>query len=149
MENRAVSGFDVVGFSTRTKNEDESNPSTAKIGQLWDIFYSQAASKLGADSLAYGVYCNYETDHSGMFDVFACSDSKALQELSGTRDLSIEPGQYLTFSATGKMPQAVIDLWAEVWNHFSADNCEHTRAYTTDFECYKSANEVEISISIK
>ncbi|HFG1933513.1 TPA: AraC family transcriptional regulator, partial [Vibrio cholerae] len=51
--------------------------------------------------------------------------------------------------ATGEMPQVVIDLWNEVWNYFASEHCPHERAYTTDFEYYKSANSVEISIAVR
>ncbi|EEY45345.1 bacterial transcription activator [Vibrio cholerae] len=55
----------------------------------------------------------------------------------------------MTFSATGEMPQVVIELWGDVWRYFGSESCPYKRAYTTDFEYYKSASEVEISIAIK
>ena len=58
-------------------------------------------------------------------------------------------GKYVTFSASGEMPQTLIDLWGEVWSYFSAENCLYERAYTTDFEYYKSAHEVEVSIAVR
>ena len=43
----------------------------------------------------------------------------------------------------------VIDTWKKVWAYFSDINNKHRRAYTTDFEFYKNANEIEIYIAIK
>lgn len=47
------------------------------------------------------------------------------------------------------MPQTVISLWEKIWDFFSSADCAYSRAYTTDFEYYKSESEVEISIAIK
>ncbi|AQU83343.1 MAG: transcription activator effector binding protein [Halomonas sp.] len=47
------------------------------------------------------------------------------------------------------MPQAVIDTWSSIWEHFGSGESKHIRAYTTDFELYKSGHEVDIFIAIK
>lgn len=144
-----IEGFDLVGLSTRTKNANEADPGTAKITPLWDKFGAEAAPKLRGTPKVYGVYTNYESDHTGLFDVFACSDMLSTEMSEDFKTVHIEPGKYLVFGAQGEMPQAVIDLWGEVWGHFSAPDCPHERAYTTDFEHYASPNEVKIAISIK
>ncbi|MEJ2763602.1 GyrI-like domain-containing protein [Photobacterium sp. MCCC 1A19761] len=144
-----IDGFEVSGFSVRTTNADEMSPSTAKIGQLWETFYAQAYPKLTAGSNIYGVYTHYESDHTGAYDVMACSDGLAADALNGAVSTQIASGKYLTFTAQGEMPQAVISLWGTIWDYFRADDCAHTRAYTTDFEHYLSADEVAISIAIQ
>ncbi len=144
-----LTSFQVTGFSLRTKNADEMNPSTAKIGQLWEKFYTEAYPKLTSDSKVYGVYTHYESDATGAFDVIACADTLQPSMFNDAIPLSIASGNYLKFSATGTLPQAVIELWEQVWHYFSASNCPHTRAYTTDFEYYKSDNEVEIFIALR
>ncbi|MCR9816756.1 GyrI-like domain-containing protein [Vibrio parahaemolyticus] len=118
-----INGFEVTGFVIRTTNAGEVNPSTAKIGELWAKFYSNAAPKLNEKSKVFGIYTNYESDFTS--------------------------GKYVTFAASGEMPQAVIDLWGKVWSYFSSENCLYKRAYTTDFEYYKSAHEVEIFIAVR
>ncbi|EHH2451576.1 effector binding domain-containing protein [Vibrio vulnificus] len=144
-----MNGFEVTGFVIRTTNADEVNSSTAKIGNLWAKFYTNAAPKLDEKSKIYGLYTNYESDFTGAFDVIACSDTLSPEILPDSVKVNVTSGKYVTFAASGEMPQAVIDLWGEVWNYFSSENCPHERAYTTDFEHYKSAHEVEISISVK
>lgn len=144
-----INGFEVTGFVVRTTNADEMNPMTAKIGNLWEKFYLNAAPKLTDKSKVYGLYTNYESDFTGAFDVIACSDTLSAQLLSESVKTKVSSGKYVTFSATGEMPQVVIDLWSEVWNYFASEHCPHERAYTTDFEYYKSANSVEISIAVR
>ncbi|WP_028781322.1 GyrI-like domain-containing protein [Shewanella sp. 38A_GOM-205m] len=141
--------FSATGFLIRTTNADEMNPSTAKIGNLWSKFYTDAAPKLNEKSKVYGLYTNYESDVTGAFDVVACSDTLSSEVLPEAVNVKVASGKYVTFSATGEMPQVVTDLWGEVWSYFSSESCLFERAYTTDFEYYKSENEVEISIAIK
>ena len=45
------------------------------------------------------------------------------------------------------MPKVVIDTWKDIWEYFSTSDAE--RKYSTDFELYKSEDEVEIYIAIK
>lgn len=144
-----MNGFDVAGFLIRTTNADEVNPSTAKIGNLWAKFYANAAPKLNEQSKVYGLYTNYESDFTGAFDVIACSDTLSPEILPDSVKIHVAAGKYVTFAACGEMPQVVIALWGEVWRYFGSENCPHERAYTTDFEYYKSAHEVEISIAVK
>jgi predicted transcriptional regulator YdeE len=148
MKIQKIEGFEVVGFSVRTRNEDEMNPSTAKISALWNKFYSDASLKLTTESQVYGVYTNYESDYTGPFDVVACSNMLTTETLKESTKISIRSGKYLTFSAKGEMPKAVMDLWTEIWNYFNSPDCVHSRTYTTDFEHYKDADEIEISIAI-
>lgn len=144
-----IDGFEVSGLSVRTTNGDEMNPSTAKIGQLWETFYARAYPKLTAGANVYGVYTHYESDHMGAYDVMACSDRLPADALNGSVTSQIASGQYLTFTARGEMPQTVIQLWGTIWDYFSAGDCVHTRAYTTDFEHYLSEDEVAISIAVQ
>lgn len=144
-----VTSFDATGFCVRTTNQAEANPSTGKIGELWKAFYTQAAPKLTEPSKVFGVYTNYESDHTGAFDVIACADTLAVNMLPGSVDTHIPSSKYLVFNAVGEFPQVVYQLWAEIWSYFSSQGCRHQRAFTTDFEFYKNASEVEIYISIK
>jgi predicted transcriptional regulator YdeE len=144
-----IPAIDAVGFSVRTTNANEQDPTTAKLGPVWEKFFTVALPKLSAQSKVYGVYTNYESDHTGAFDVIACANTLSTDSLADSVDVQIEAGKYMIFSAQGQMPQAVIGLWGEVWGHFSASDCKDVRSYTTDFEFYKGANEVDIYIAIK
>ena len=112
-----IEKIDVIGKSVRTKNTDEMNPSTAKIGVLWESFFADLAPKLSQNSRVFGLYTNYESDHTGAFDVVACSD---IIDAQGLEEFQIKSGRYLIFNGTGEMPQTVIDVWGEVWNYFSS-----------------------------
>ncbi|PAJ72228.1 hypothetical protein CJF42_22400 [Pseudoalteromonas sp. NBT06-2] len=144
-----INSFNVTGLVVRTTNAEEMNPSTAKIGVLWERFYKNVSSKLNENSQVYGLYTNYESDATGAFDVVACSDTLSPESLENSANFQISSGKYLKFSCKGEMPQAVIKLWGEIWKYFNSNNCPHARAYTTDFEYYKNNDEIEISIAIK
>ncbi|WP_394183625.1 GyrI-like domain-containing protein [Marinomonas posidonica] len=136
----------VAGLSVRTTNDAEMTPDTAKISALWAKFYGDLSPMLDPHSRVFGLYTHYESDHTGAFDVVACADSLTGKNLE---EHQIPAGNYVKFQHTGEMPQAVIDLWGEVWAYFASEKCAHTRAFTTDFECYKSEQEVEIYIAVK
>lgn len=140
-----VEKINLKGIAVRTDNSSEMNPVTAKIGPMWEKFYGELASLLKEDSTVYGLYTNYESDHNGVFDVVACSDNLDATDLSSYQ---IQAGNYLVFKGEGQMPQVVIDLWSQVWEYFESPTCEYKRAYATDFELYKSGNEIEIYISV-
>ncbi len=101
---------------------------------------------MNKSSRVFGLYTNYESDHTRMFDVVAYSGSI---EAHGLQEFQINSGRYLAFEGTSEMPQAVIDSWGEVWNHFSSEQCSHKRTFTTDFEVYKNETEIEIYISVE
>ena len=63
-------------------------------------------------------------------------------------DLTLPAGKYLKFSQQGDMPQAVVACWQAVWAYFSAEDCPHTRSFTTDYEHYISADQVDIYIAV-
>src|SRR5471030_2291489 len=144
MQTQHVESFTVVGFKTRTQNQDERTPATAKIGPLWQRFFSQAAPHLQPASKIYGVYTGYESDFTAHFDVYAASNTLSVRDVEGLETLDIQAGRYAVFTAEGEMPQACIDLWGEVWRYFQDENAEYQRAYTTDFEYYAGPNQISI-----
>ena len=146
-----MKSFTVHGLSVRTKNANEMQPATAKIGQLWGDFFQHIIPKLKEGALSYGVYSQYESDFNGEFDVLAGADSASVLDAAdreGLDSVVIADGTYLVFSKKGAVPQAVIEAWGDVWDYFSAKDCPHQRAYKTDFECYSNMDEVSIHISI-
>lgn len=149
METVNVEGFSVTSLAVRTTNAAEMKPETAKIGGLWASFYRNVAPTLAANAQVYGVYTNYTSDAVGEFDVIACANTALLNKMDDAVSLSVPTGQYAKFSAQGAMPDSVIRLWQAIWAYFSANDCPHARAYTTDFEYYKNKETVEIFIAIK
>jgi predicted transcriptional regulator YdeE len=141
----------VWGLSVRTRNADEMQAATARIGRLWSDFAAQIAPHLAQGARVVGVYHRYESDAQGAFDVLAGTDalpSAAGDSLALSR-IDIAAGQYLVFDAPGAMPHAVVDAWSCIWRYFADPLCLHRRAYTTDFECYSPDGVTEIFIGVR
>lgn len=144
---KQIDEIKVTGIRIRTSNSKEVNTDTCQIPSLWESFHTVLVPHLGEDSNIYGVYCNYESNVDGHFDVVAGSD-KFVGDLE--RDtVIIQSGKYLVFEGKGDLPQVVTDVWSKIWSYFSSDEANFTRVYTCDFELYKSSNEIEIYIAIK
>ena len=137
----------IAGISVRTTNAAEFNPVTGKIAGLWARFFSEGLfdtlpNKL-PESPVYGVYSGYESDYMGAFDVTA---GVAISKAQG--QLELQAGEYLVFSATGPMPQTVLQTWGVVWQYFQS-NADVKRRYATDFEAYLANDKVEIYIGVE
>ena len=140
----------IYGISTRTKNSNEMNPETAKIGAIWQKFDSTVDVNYKDGERVYGVYYNYESDANGEFDVLAGYETPN----DKLDKVIIEKGKYLVFNKTFEQTddntriEAIIETWGKIWEYFSNENSQYKRAYKTDFEYYKGQNEIEIYISI-
>ena len=140
----------IAGITVRTTNAAEFNPATGKIPGLWGRFFSEGLyDKLPGrltDSPAspvYGVYSGYESDYMGAFDVTA-----GVAASPTNSQLMLQAGEYLVFSATGPMPQTVLQTWGVVWQYFQS-NPDVKRSYATDYEAYLGTDKVEIHIGIQ
>ncbi len=94
-----VAAFRVAGIAVRTTNAAEADPASARIGPLWDRFFSESwEHKLpppGADGRVFGVYSGYASDQHGAFDVTAGVAAPANhQALQGATTVDIEAGTY-------------------------------------------------------
>jgi len=101
---------------------------------------------LGEGETVYGVYHNYESDAHGGFDVLVGADT--LRVADEMKSVTLEAGKYLMFPGKGELPQAIIDTWMKVWAYFEDPSIDERRSYETDFELYKSENEVEMYIGV-
>jgi predicted transcriptional regulator YdeE len=149
-EIKTIEAFSVTGFQARTTNAAEQNPQTGKIGGLWQQFFGSSFFQPTAGVV--GVYSNYESDAMGAFDVTAGVPSSSLSSgtaPANTQIVQIQAGQYLVFRGKGAMPQAVIDAWGQIWQHFGQPRTDVARVYRTDFEQYIGADEVAIHISVR
>jgi len=136
----------VNGLQVRTKNADEMNPETQKIAPLWGRFYNEVLPTLEEGATVYGVYHNYESDAMGEFDVLVGADKLSVTE--EMKQVELQAGKYLMFPVMGELPQAIIDTWMQIWAYFEDPSIDEKRAYKTDFELYKSVDEVEIYIGV-
>ncbi len=139
----------IWGFVTRTTNKDEMNPATSKIASLWQKFDDNVDVDYKNGNRVYGVYFNYESDANGEFTVLASTDQVEVHSDEPLESITIESGKYLTFHATGEIPEIVIETWGKVWQYFSKDDAKYKRTYKTDFEHYLNQNEIKVYIAIE
>ena len=137
----------IAGISVRTTNAAEFDPSTGKIAGLWGRFFSEGLFETLPGKLPhspiYGVYSDYASDYLGVFNVTA---GVATTQSDGP--VVLQAGEYLVFSATGPMPQTVLQTWGVVWQYFQ-NNPLVQRSYETDYEEYSGTERVNIHIGIK
>ena len=136
----------VKGLQVRTKNADEMNLETQKIAPLWGRVFNEILPTLDEGATVYGVYHNYEPDADGEYDVLVGAD--AINATDEMKSVELQAGKYLMFPVKGELPKAIIDTWMQVWAYFEDPSIDEKRAYETDFELYKSADEVEIYIGV-
>lgn len=148
-----VKPFRVAGIEVRTSNDDESDPATARIGAMWDRFFSDGIMERVPDSEpdapVYGVYADYESDVNGRYTVTAgvrVPESSNVPE--GLTDVSVREGEYLVFEKRGPMPAIVIEAWMEAWRFFE-ENSGFRRAYATDFEEYRGPDVVAVHVGVE
>ncbi|OUS29020.1 hypothetical protein A9Q99_10445 [Gammaproteobacteria bacterium 45_16_T64] len=138
----------ISGMSVRTTNEREMNVKTAKIGAIVQRFDNAVSVDYKRGARVHNVYFNYESDASGEYTMMAGADSvESTKERLET--VTIQAGNYMVFSAEGEVPEIVYTTWSKIWDYFSNEDVSHQRAYTTDFECYKSETEIEIHIAVE
>lgn len=141
----------IYGISTRTTNENEMNPTTAKIGSIWQKFDSTVDVDYKGGERVYGVYYNYASDAHGEFNVLAGYENPN----DKLEQVTLQEGTYLVFSKEFEQTDdktridAIIETWGKIWHYFSDENSEHKRSFKSDFEYYKNQNEIEIYISVK
>ena len=138
----------VTGISVRTTNEKELNPATSLIGDLYRRFDQVVSVDYRGGARVYGVYHEYASDASGEFTVLAGADrvESATERLER---VVLPAGRYMVFTGKGEIPGIVLDTWKAVWEYFSRSDCEHTRAFSKDFEYYRNDREVEIHVAIR
>ena len=127
----------ITGLKTRAKNTN-----VEPIGSLWGRFIGTYNPVFPH----YGVYYNFESDVNGEYDVLAGIEGNL--EGEGVESVTVEAGLYLMFSARGELHEAVMHCWEQIWAYFEDPSIDERRAYETDFEVYRSMDEVEIYIGV-
>ena len=120
-----------------------------KIASLYCDFDKKAPVNYKAGARVYGVYYDYQSDAQGAYSVLAGTDSVDDAVSSSLEAIRIAKGKYMVFEAKGEIPAVVLETWGKIWSYFSAHETPKQRAYTADFEYYKTQNEIEIFITIK
>ncbi|OJJ14013.1 AraC family transcriptional regulator [marine bacterium AO1-C] len=152
MNDQKIQKFHVIGISVRTTNEN--GKSSQDIEALWGKFWGediqkQIPNKVNDD--IYAVYTDYESDVNGPYTVIIGLPVHSLDSIpKGFIGKTIEVDVYQKFVSKGKMPEAVLNTWMEIWQDTSLK-----RAYHADFTVHGKKYydgdkaEVETFISIK
>lgn len=151
--NKTINNFKIIGIAVETTNKD--NQSMTDLNNLWQRFYSdnvaaQIPNKLSND--VYSIYTDYTSDHNGNYTSIIGLQVNSLENIpAGMVGREFRGGNYQVFTAKGKLPEAVIATWKQIWQKDSALN----RCYSTDFEIYTDKSqqgdnsEVDIYIAVK
>lgn len=145
----------VVGITVETTNQD--GKAAKDIGNLWNRFFLEGVNvkiKNPLDNEILNVYHDYESDHTGPYKVTVGRRvSKPEEKLhkKGLQSVVLPAAKYMVFTAKGKLPECVAEMWEFIW----AMDDEIKRTYTGDFDVYgtKSADpnkaEVDIYVAIE
>lgn len=139
-----LEAFSLVGSKIRTSNSNNGND----IGSHWHTAFQNPALLAITDKksgMPFGLYANYESDHTGEFDHLVAFDGVSSDDSLDT--VNIHESDYLVFDASGEQPNGVINTWGEIWSYFK-NHSEITRTYHADFEKYISETEVAIYIGV-
>lgn len=147
-----IEKFKIIGIETKTTNKN--GKSAIDLGKLWEKFYAEnIPSKIPnkESNEIYSIYTDYESDYDGEYTSLIGLKVNSIDQIpEGLVGREFNGGKYQKFIAKGKMPNAVVEMWKEIWQK----DTELKRKYTTDFEVYgqNSQNgdnaEVEIFIAI-
>lgn len=147
-----IENFKIIGIAVETSNQNGQN--AEDLGNLWGQFFSENLLESIPNSLGneiYAIYTDYESDFRGSYTAILGLKVSSLDTIpEGLIGREFEGGNFKSFTATGIIPNAIIDTWEEIWTN----DKELKRKYTYDFELYgaKSQNgansEVEIFIAV-
>lgn len=152
MQNEIIQKFYVIGISTRTTNEN--GQASKDIENLWGKFWGEEIQQQIPNAVSddiYAVYTDYEGDYTKPYTLIIGLPVSTLEDIpEGFVGITVEEAVYKKFISKGKMPDAVVKTWMEIWQSSSLN-----RAYIADFtihgEKYFDGDnaEVETFISIK
>jgi predicted transcriptional regulator YdeE len=98
----------------------------------------------------YAVYTDYESDFTRPYTTIVGARVSSLEDIpQGFVGIMIEKASYRKFVSRGKMPEAVVTTWLEIWQ-----NKELSRSYKADFTIHGAKYfdgdkaEVETFISV-
>ncbi|WP_286753983.1 MULTISPECIES: GyrI-like domain-containing protein [Sphingobacterium] len=154
MENITIQKFYIAGISVRTTNQN--GQASEDIEALWERFWTEDIQNKIPNKTSdeiYAVYTNYESDFKGFYTTIIGMSVDSLENCpEGFVGIIIEADNYEKFVSKGKMPQAVVETWLEIW---ADQDLNSRRAYKADFtihgkKYYDGDNaEVETYLSIK
>ncbi len=153
-----LDSFEVIGLSVRTRNSDEFNPQTAKIGAIIQRYlglHKKIANRLNQET-TLAVYTDYEHEHHGAYTFLIGSVVEpGTQPPEGFTARTIPAQSYAKFTTeVGAMPKMEIDAWLKIWS-MTPKELDGERAYRTDLVVYDDRLEdpktsaIDILIGLK
>lgn len=121
-----------IGLALRTNNEECSFTMPAHKERFFgENVPSQIPNKVNGNILA--LYTDYEGDYTKPYSWILGCEVSSLDEIpEGLVGKVIPESNYALFTTEGVFPEGLIAAWQAIWK----SNLE--RAYTTDFEVYRS-----------
>jgi len=151
--NQVIDQFQIVGISVRVTNGHDD--AIKLIEGLWGRFWAEDIKNKVPNKLSdeiYAVYTNYVSDYTEEYTMIIGMPVSTLDDIpEGYEGITIEKATYKKYVSKGKMPEAVVKTWMEIWQNDKTLN----RAYKADFtvhgkKYYDGDNaEVETFISLK
>ena len=121
-----MDNFKIVGISIETTNE-----SMIDIEAFWGRFWGENISEKilnKASNEIYAVYTDYESDYTGKYTIILGFPVTTLSNIpDGFVGQSISVGSNVKYTSKGKMPEAILKTWTEIWQ-----DTELKRAYRAD-----------------
>ncbi|REG83584.1 GyrI-like domain-containing protein [Algoriphagus antarcticus] len=149
---QTIEPFKIIGISVRTSNT--SGKAAEDLDVLWGRFFEEQiggkiTGKVSED--IYAIYTDYESDYTGKYTCMIGYQVDRVDNLpDGLIAREFAGGKHFKFTAKGKMSEAVVQTWQEIW----AQDAELDRKYTADFEVYRANSqqgdnsEVDIFIAV-
>ena len=129
MKSHTIPAFKVVGISARIANKGNAGK---EVEALWGRFWGEDIRSKVPNSVSediYAVYSDYESDHTGAYNLLIGLPVKSLDDVpEGFQSIEIQEDTYQEFISNGKMPEAILNTWMEIW----ADN-NLNRSFRVDF----------------
>lgn len=121
-----MDNFKIIGISTVTTNE-----SMVDIENLWGKFWGENIADKIPNKVSnefYAVYTDYESDYTGKYTIIIGYPVTTLEYIpEGFVGREIHVGKAKKYISKGKMPEAIIKTWTEIWQ-----DTHLKRAYRAD-----------------
>ena len=140
----------IIGISTVTTNAN--GQSAENLGKLWGRLFEENISAKIPNKVSdeiYAVYTDYESNYLGKYTTIIGQKVESLDTVPENLMAREFPNEnFQKFVAKGEMPNAVVEVWKEIWQKDE----QLGRKYTYDYEIYgeksQNGNESEVEIFI-
>lgn len=143
--------INIIGVTTRTRNQDEVSSRTARIPALWARFQQvqEYIPNKANPNCILALYSDYESDEQGLYSETVGFEVTSLAHVPEGMVAKTAPAStYAVFTSPwGSLPDIVLATWQEIWTWQAAQG---KRSFSGDFELYdqRSANPQHAQIDI-